>query len=87
MRKLVLIAFACMATAACTPTTTGTTAGATTGSVDGGPLGALFGGVGATTGAVTGAVPNEAGPGRCYVRDSAGNIVVNRAGSPVTNRC
>jgi hypothetical protein len=85
MRKLVLIAFACMATAACTPTTTGTVEGATVGAAAGGPLGALFG---AEAGAATGAmVANEAGPGRCYVRDGAGNIAVNRAGSPVTTRC
>jgi uncharacterized protein YcfJ len=89
MHKLAIIAFACLAVAACTPTPTGTVAGATTGAVVGGPVGAVVGGgVGAVAGATTGAVAStRAGRGRCYVRDSAGNIAVNRAGRPITTRC
>lgn len=92
MRKIALIALACLGAAACTPTTTGTVAGATTGALVGGPVGAVVGaGVGAVAGASAGAASGQtamaAGPGRCYVTDSAGNPVMDRRGRAVTTRC
>ena len=96
MRKIALIALACLGAAACTPTTTGTVAGATTGAIVGGPVGAVVGaGVGAVAGATTGAATGArtgammvaGSPGRCYVTDAAGNLVVDRARRPVTTRC
>jgi hypothetical protein len=96
MRKIALVALACLGAAACSPTTTGTVAGATTGAIVGGPVGAVVGaGVGAVAGATTGAATGArtgammvaGSPGRCYVTDSAGNIAGDRAGRPVTTRC
>jgi hypothetical protein len=97
MRKFVLIAIACLGTAACNQVTTGSVAGGTAGAVTGaavaGPVGALVGGtVGATAGAATGAVSGVAAtvsgqPGMCYATDRAGNIRVNRAGEPLMVRC
>jgi uncharacterized protein YcfJ len=92
MRKYAFVAAICVGTAACTPTTTGTVAGATTGAIVGGPVGAVVGGgVGAAAGATTGAIAGTqvAGPvpGRCYVYDTAGNLVRRRSGTPVTTRC
>jgi hypothetical protein len=92
MRRIALIALACLGAAACTPTTTGTVAGATTGAVVGGPVGAVVGAgvgaaAGATAGAATGVRVAGPAPGRCYVTDAAGRITVDRAGRPVTARC
>ncbi len=97
MRKFVLVALACLGTAACNNVTTGSVAGGTAGAVTGaavaGPVGALVGGtVGATAGAAGGAVTGVATavsgqPGMCYATDRRGNIRVNRAGEPVMVRC
>jgi hypothetical protein len=97
MRALVLIGLCGFAAAACTPATTaGTAVGATAGAIVGGPVGAVVGaGVGATTGVVAGSAAGanaggqlvSAGPGRCYVTDSAGNIITRRNGRPVVQSC
>ncbi len=96
MRKFALVVLACLGAAACTPTTTGTVAGATTGAIVGGPVGAVVGaGVGAVAGAASGANAGaRAGsmmvagsPGRCYVTDGAGQIVVDNRGRAITTRC
>ncbi len=96
MHKIALVALACLGAAACTPTTTGTVAGATTGAIVGGPVGAVVGaGVGAVAGAASGAATGaRAGamivagsPGRCYVTDSVGQIVVDNRGRALTTRC
>src|SRR3954453_20162213 len=85
MRRIALIALACLGIAACSPTSTGTVGGAavgaTAGAVVGGPGGAVVGGTG---GAAAGAPPGAAAevnsrrmvmasPGRCYVYDELGN--------------
>lgn len=100
MHKIVLVALACLGAAACTPTTTGTVAGATTGAIVGGPVGAVVGGgigavagattgaaVGASNGAMVGAQVAGPAPGRCYVTDEAGNVLVGRNGRPLSQRC
>jgi hypothetical protein len=96
MRMFALVAAFGLAAAACTPSTTaGTAVGATTGAIVGGPVGAVVGaGVGAATGATAGAAAGgaagqqlAAGPGRCYVTDSAGNVATDRQGRALTQRC
>lgn len=100
MRKIAFIALACLAAAACSPTSTSTLGGAAigagAGAVVAGPIGAVVGGtagavVGSTTGAATEANARRqmamASPGRCYVFDEAGNQAVDRRGRPVTTRC
>src|SRR5215213_2209972 len=83
MRRIALIAFACLGVAACSPTSTGTVGGAAVG----GTVGAVTGG---STGAATEAQGRRmamASPGRCYVYDELGNQAIDRRGRPITTRC
>lgn len=87
MFRIALAFSACMAAAACSPTTTGTVAGATTGAIVGGPVGAIVGGgIGAAAGATT-TQPIQAQPGYCYVYDQSNRRLMNVYGDPQLRRC
>ncbi|MCB5176970.1 MULTISPECIES: hypothetical protein [Microvirga] len=96
MYKVALVLSACMAAAACSPTTTGTVAGATTGAIVGGPIGAVVGGgIGAATSTVGAAAgPGytdtrvvQARPGWCYVYGPDNRRMNNVYGDPALQRC
>ena len=85
MRRIALIAFACLGVAACSPTSTGTVGGAavgaTAGAVVGGPVGAVVGGtVGAVTGGSTGAATEA--QGRRMAMASPAALRLRRARQP-----
>ncbi len=87
MYKIAFGLLACIAAAACSPTTTGTVAGATTGAIVGGPVGALVGGgIGAAAGATT-TQPLQAQPGYCYVYDQRNRRLMDVYGNPQLRRC
>jgi hypothetical protein len=86
MNKIALALAASMTLASCaTPTqTAGTTAGVVGGAVVGGPVGAVVGGV---AGAAVTAPGGPLSPGRCYVRNRAGVILLHHDGTPRTRPC
>lgn len=86
MNKIAFALLASLALASCaTPTqTAGTTAGVVGGAVVGGPVGAVVGGV---AGAAVTAPGGPLAPGRCYVRNRAGDIMMHPDGTPRTRRC
>jgi len=92
MRKLALVAVACLGAAACTEITTSSVAGGTAGAVAGaavaGPVGAVVGGtVGATAGVAAGTVGAVTSPGVCQATDRSGRPLYDRGGRAVMVRC
>jgi outer membrane lipoprotein SlyB len=82
MRRIALIAFGCLAVAACNPEAStggvgGAAVGATTGAVLGGPVGAVVGGgIGAAAGTTAGATVSGAGSQRVAGGGMAGEQLV-----------
>lgn len=88
MYKLAFVISACMAAAACSPTTTGAVGGAATGALVGGPVGALVGGgIGAAAGSASDPRVAQAGPGQCYVYDQRNRRLNDAYGRPMTRAC
>ena len=86
MRKLILVGILCLAAAACqTPQqSAGTATGVVAGAVVGGPVGAVVGGV---AGAAVTAPGGPLSPGYCYVQNRRGQILRDRSGQPLVQRC
>lgn len=86
MKQILIVALMGSALGACATETqtAGTATGAVAGAVVGGPVGAVVGGAAGATVTAPGA---PLAPGRCYVTDRRGNVVVGRDGRARTRAC
>ena len=86
MRNLLLASIIFLGAAGCqTPQqSAGTATGVAAGAIVGGPVGAVVGGaIGATATAPGGALS----PGYCYVQNRRGQLLRDRSGQPLVQRC
>jgi osmotically inducible lipoprotein OsmB len=86
MMKAILLGCTALALAGCQSErqNAGTATGVVAGALVGGPVGAVVGGAVGATATAPGA---PLGGGTCYVTDRRGNVMVDRAGQPLTRRC